>query len=57
MHAVRQLLTRARPSADEVKILHGLARQLKWVATHGVKPEWNADDADGADRDGSDKDR
>jgi tRNA/rRNA methyltransferase len=32
MHAVRQLIARANPSPHEVKILHGLARQLLHVA-------------------------
>jgi tRNA/rRNA methyltransferase len=32
MHGVRQLIGRALPSPQEVKILHGLARQLLWVA-------------------------
>jgi tRNA/rRNA methyltransferase len=36
MHAVRHLITRARPSPNEVRILFGLARQLRWVAEHGV---------------------
>jgi tRNA/rRNA methyltransferase len=31
MHAVRHLIGRARPTAQEVKILHGLARQLEWI--------------------------
>jgi len=35
MHAVRHLIGRARPTPGEVKILHGLARQLEWVAAHG----------------------
>ena len=35
MHAVRHLITRARPSPNEVRILFGLARQLRWVAAHG----------------------
>jgi tRNA/rRNA methyltransferase len=35
MHAVRQLITRAQPSPNEVRILHGLARQLLWMAEHG----------------------
>jgi tRNA/rRNA methyltransferase len=35
MHAVRQLIARAEPSPNEVRILHGLARQLLWVAAHG----------------------
>lgn len=46
MHAVRQLIVRARPSPNEVRILFGLARQLRWVARNGVggpPPE----DADG----------
>lgn len=37
MHAVRQLIARAQPSPNEVRILHGLARQLLWVAENGVK--------------------
>jgi len=36
MHAVRHLIARARPSPNEVRILFGLARQLRWVAEHGV---------------------
>ena len=36
MHAVRHLIVRARPSPNEVRILFGLARQLQWVAEHGV---------------------
>ena len=32
MHAVRQLVVRAQPTAQEVKLLHGLARQLQWAA-------------------------
>jgi tRNA/rRNA methyltransferase len=32
MHAVRQLIVRANPSSSEVKILHGLARQLLYLA-------------------------
>jgi tRNA/rRNA methyltransferase len=35
MHAVRQLVARAQPSHNEVRILHGLARQLLWVAENG----------------------
>jgi len=38
MHAVRQLIARARPSPNEVRILFGLARQLRWVADHGTTP-------------------
>jgi tRNA/rRNA methyltransferase len=36
MHAVRHLIARAKPSPNEVRILFGLARQLRWVAEHGV---------------------
>ncbi|MBA4063375.1 MAG: hypothetical protein C0501_06615 [Isosphaera sp.] len=32
MHAVRQLVGRAGPTPAEVRMLHGLARQLLWVA-------------------------
>jgi tRNA/rRNA methyltransferase len=44
MHAVRQLIARAQPSPNEVRILFGLARQLRWVARHGVsQPPGDAD--------------
>jgi tRNA/rRNA methyltransferase len=32
MHAMRQLIGRAMPTPQEVRMLHGLARQLLWVA-------------------------
>jgi tRNA/rRNA methyltransferase len=32
MHAVRRLLGKAAPTAMELKLLHGLARQMEWVA-------------------------
>jgi len=32
MHAVRHLIHRAQPSEVEVKILHGLARQMLWIS-------------------------
>jgi len=32
MHALRQLIARAGPSPNEVRILHGLARQMLWVS-------------------------
>lgn len=38
MHAVRQLIGRAMPTPQEVKILHGLARQLLWLASQ-QKPD------------------
>jgi tRNA/rRNA methyltransferase len=47
MHAVRHLIARARPSPNEVRILFGLARQLRWVADHGVSAPPTGDEADG----------
>lgn len=38
MHGVRQLLGRAKPTEQEVRILFGLARQLKWIARHRPDP-------------------
>jgi tRNA/rRNA methyltransferase len=35
MHSMRQLIGRAQPSPQEVRMLHGLARQLLWVAKQG----------------------
>jgi tRNA/rRNA methyltransferase len=32
MHGIRHLIGRAAPDQREIKILHGLARQLKWIA-------------------------
>jgi tRNA/rRNA methyltransferase len=32
MHAIRHLIGRAAPTSTEAKILHGLARQLEWIA-------------------------
>jgi len=34
MHALRHLIGRAQPDETEVKMLHGLARQMEWVAAH-----------------------
>jgi tRNA/rRNA methyltransferase len=34
MHAMRQLIGRAMPTPGEVRMLHGLARQLLWAAQH-----------------------
>jgi tRNA/rRNA methyltransferase len=34
MHAMRQLIGRAMPNPQEVRMLHGLARQLLWIAEH-----------------------
>ncbi len=39
MHAFRQLIVRAHPSPGEVKILHGLARQILWQVRHGTPLE------------------
>jgi tRNA/rRNA methyltransferase len=48
MHAVRHLIARAKPSPNEVRILFGLARQLRWVAEHGVsKPPSEPEPGDG----------
>ena len=30
-HGLRQLIGRARPTANEIRLLHGLARQMEWV--------------------------
>lgn len=38
MHALRHLIGRAQPSPQEVKLLHGLARQTLWAAGHIKKP-------------------
>jgi tRNA/rRNA methyltransferase len=37
MHGLRHLIGRARPTQQEVKILHGLARQLLWSAGQNSK--------------------
>lgn len=37
MHAVRRLIGRANPTEQDVKLLHGLARQLEWVARRNEK--------------------
>jgi tRNA/rRNA methyltransferase len=34
MHALRHLIGRARPSPMEVDVLFGLARQIRWFASH-----------------------
>lgn len=46
MHAVRHLIGRSNPTPQEVKLLHGLARQVLWMSgqvksgeTDGGKPE------------------
>lgn len=39
MHAVRHLVGRSLPTPQEVKLLHGLARQLLWLSRQGKKPE------------------
>jgi tRNA/rRNA methyltransferase len=41
-HGLRQLLGRARPTVNEVRLLHGLARQLEWVVTHGYVIDKNS---------------
>jgi tRNA/rRNA methyltransferase len=48
MHAVRHLIARAKPSPNEVRILFGLARQLRWVVEHGVSAP-HPEPSDGSD--------
>src|SRR5207302_1574067 len=38
MHALRHLIGRAGPTAMEVKLLHGLARQIEWQVRHSADP-------------------
>ncbi len=38
MHALRHLIARAGPTAMEVKLLHGLARQIEWHVRQGERP-------------------
>jgi tRNA/rRNA methyltransferase len=38
MHALRHLIGRAGPSAMEVDVLLGLARQIRWYVSHGRRP-------------------
>ncbi len=38
MHALRHLIGRAGPTAMEVDLLFGLARQLRWIAGRCPKP-------------------
>jgi tRNA/rRNA methyltransferase len=38
MHGLRHLVTRARPTDMEVKLLHGLARQICWFARRTDNP-------------------
>ena len=35
MHGLRHLLGRARPTTMEVRLLLGLARQIRWFVRHG----------------------
>jgi tRNA/rRNA methyltransferase len=39
MHGVRHLIGRARPTAMEVDLLSGLARQLCWIAEQAKRRE------------------
>ncbi len=39
MHALRHLIGRARPSPMEVRLLLGLARQIRWYVRHGAGAE------------------
>ncbi len=38
MHALRHLIARASPTEMEVKLLLGLARQIRWYVAHGRGP-------------------
>jgi tRNA/rRNA methyltransferase len=38
MHALRHLIGRAGPTAMEVKLLHGLARQIEWLVRGSAGP-------------------
>lgn len=38
-HGVRRLIGRANPTASEVKLLHGIARQMEWVVRHDYHVE------------------
>jgi tRNA/rRNA methyltransferase len=42
MHALRHLIGRAKPTATEVDILLGLARQIRWYADHRGEPKRDA---------------
>lgn len=50
MHSLRQLIGRAQPSPGEVKILHGLARQLLWAAGQMKTDAGDKPDADRLDK-------
>lgn len=39
MHSMRQLIGRALPTPQEVRMLHGLARQLLWIASQQKESE------------------
>ena len=45
MHAIRHLIGRSQPTPQEVKQLHGLARQLLWLSGQ-VKPAGDERQAD-----------
>jgi tRNA/rRNA methyltransferase len=32
MHAVRRLIGKSAPNSMEIKLLHGLSRQMEWMA-------------------------
>jgi tRNA/rRNA methyltransferase len=38
MHGLRQLISRAQPTAMEIGLLFGLARQIRWYASHHKGP-------------------
>jgi tRNA/rRNA methyltransferase len=49
MSGLRHLIGRAQPTHQEVKILHGLARQMLWAAGQ-MKPKDEAPEADRLDK-------
>ena len=49
MHGVRHLIGRAQPTPQEVRMLHGLARQMLWTAGQ-VKPKEERPEGDHLDK-------
>jgi tRNA/rRNA methyltransferase len=48
MHAVRHLIGRAEPTAMEVEVLLGLARQIRWFVAHGPRRDEPLDNPPGS---------
>jgi tRNA/rRNA methyltransferase len=49
MHGLRHLIGRSQPTHQEVKILHGLARQMLWAASQ-IKPKEDKPEGDRHDK-------